>query len=117
MERCTRWTGCLRWLQPQLQAIDLSLNVSKCHIFIRGDTSHLPNLRAVPVSIGSGSDQYVQSALTTKFAKAIAFYGQVARLNDPQINLLLLLQRCSGVCRAASSEGPARCHLTILSAS
>ena len=96
----------LGWLQPRLQAVDLSLNVAKCHIFTRGDTSGFRNLCDVPVSadgfefLGApiGTAQYVQDLLTAKFAKAISFCGQVARLNDPQINLLLL-QRCAGVCR------------------
>ena len=92
-------------LLPKLHAIDLSLNVAKCHIFTRGDTSLFSNLREVPVSadgfefLGApvGTAQYVHDLLTTKFGKAIAFCGQVARLNDPQINLLL--QRCADVCR------------------
>ena len=41
----------LGWLQPKLQAIDLSLNVAKCHIFTRGNTSLFSNLREVPVSV------------------------------------------------------------------
>ena len=93
-------------LELKLQANDLSLNVAKCHIFTRGDTSLFSNLREVPVSadgfefLGApiGTAQYVHDLLTTKFGKAIAFCGQMARLNDPQINLLLL-QRCAGVCR------------------
>ena len=40
----------LGWLQPKLQANDLSLNVAKCHIFTRGNTSLFSNLREVPVS-------------------------------------------------------------------
>ena len=96
----------LGWLQPKLQTIDLSLNLAKCHVFTRGETSHLPNLREVPVS-GDGFEflgapistaQYVQGALSSKFGKAIAFCEQVARLKDQQINLALL-QRCAGVCR------------------
>ena len=40
----------LGWLQPKLQANDLSLNVAKCHIFTRGNTSLFSNLPEVPVS-------------------------------------------------------------------
>ena len=94
------------WLKPKLEDINLSLNVGKCHLFTKGDVSHLPHLSHVPVSgegfefLGSpiGSDEYIDAILTTKFAKAVAFCEQVGRLKDPQINLSLL-QRCTGVCR------------------
>ena len=115
----------LGWLEPNLKTIDLSLNVSKCHIFTRGDTSHFPNLRAVPVSsdgfefLGApiGTDQFVQSVLTTKFAKAIAFCGQVARLNDPPDQPPAAATVRGRLPSATSSEGGSpRCHKTFLSA-
>ena len=89
-----------------MEGIGLSLNLVKCHLFTKGDVSHLPHLSNVQVSgegfefLGCpiGPNDYIDPVLASKFAKAVAFCEQVGRLSDPQINLSLL-QRCTGVCR------------------
>ena len=88
----------LRDLAPRLASSGLRLNLCKCRLYTKGDTSNFQQLRSVPLNAAIGSEQFLKDSLTATFAKALDFCDQVEKVDGHQ-TCHQLLRMCAGTCR------------------